>query len=157
MAEVLGAVAASAQLVQLSAQILSFGYAFLSKAAKAPSEIRQLLTEAAALDCVLDRLQNTPRSSTPDDPLVSLHKSGIFKECNDLLLRVQKELNSYVEVDRQRVANLAKRVAWPLREKEVIDALQRLSRLRGIISTALEASSAYVMPTVHALIGSTLC
>ncbi|KAH6850569.1 hypothetical protein B0I37DRAFT_404367 [Chaetomium sp. MPI-CAGE-AT-0009] len=95
MAELLGAVAAAAQLAQLSAQILSSGYyAFLSKAAKTPIEA----------------------------------------------------LDSFVEVDRQRVANLAKRLAWPLREKEVADALQRLSRLRGIISTAIEASSSSTLP-----------
>ena len=151
MAELLGAVAAAAQLAQLSAQILSSGYTFLSKAAKTPIEVRQLLSEAAALDCVLGRLQNLPYSSTSatstiaEDPVAALHKSGIFKECTELLVTVQKALDSFVEVDRQRVANLAKRLAWPLREKEVADALQRLSRLRGIISTAIEASSAYVM------------
>src|SRR3954453_24243254 len=89
MAELLGAVAAAAQLAQLSAQVLSSGYAFLSKAAKAPIEVRQLLTEAAALDCVLGRLQTLPSSSTPatsittDDPVAALQKSGIFKECTD--------------------------------------------------------------------------
>ena len=153
MAEILGAVAATAQLAQLSAQILSSGYSFLSKAAKAPSEVRQLLTETAALDCVLGRLQNIPRSTTPttsatpptDDPVVALHRSGIFKQCTDLLASVQKALDSFVEVDRQRIANLTKRLAWPLREKEVTDALQRLARLRGIISTAIEARSVYVV------------
>jgi hypothetical protein len=159
MAEILGAVAAAAQLAQLSAQILSSGYSFLSKAAKAPSEVRQLLTETAALDCVLGRLQNITRPTTPttsatpptDDPVVALHASGIFKECSDLLVSVQKALGSFVEIDRQRVANLTKRLVWPLREKEVTDALQRLSRLRGIISTAIEASSAYVVPRKRAI------
>ncbi|KAK3897606.1 hypothetical protein C8A05DRAFT_19660 [Staphylotrichum tortipilum] len=150
MAELLGAVAAAAPLAQLSAQILSSGYAFLSKAAKTPIEVRQLLTEAAAFDCVLGRLQNLPYLSTPaistttDDPVAAFHKSGIFKEFTDLLVTVQRALDSFVEVDRQRVANLAKRLAWPLREKEVADAL-RLSRLRGIISRAIEASSVYVI------------
>ena len=151
MAELLGAVAAAAQLAQLSAQILSSGYAFLSKAARAPIEVRQLLSEAAALDCVLGRLQTLPHSSTPaastttDDPIAALEKSGVFKDCTDLLVTVKKALESFVEVDRHRVANLAKRIAWPLREKEIADALQRLSRLRGIISTAIEESSVYVM------------
>ncbi|KAL2192812.1 hypothetical protein P885DRAFT_23605, partial [Corynascus similis CBS 632.67] len=72
---------------------------------------------------------------------------GIFKECNELLVTIQKALDSFIEVDRQRVANLAKRLAWPLKEKEVADALQRLSRLRGIISTAIETTLSRIETT----------
>ena len=110
---------------------------------------RQLPSTACLGACkTFHAQQHLPPPATPptDDPVVALHRSGIFKQCTDLLASVQKALDSFVEVDRQRIANLTKRLAWPLREKEVTDALQRLARLRGIISTAIEARSVYVVP-----------
>jgi hypothetical protein len=57
MAEIVGVVASVAQLVHLSGTLLANGYGFLSKVARAPSEIRSLLTETAAINSILGQLQ----------------------------------------------------------------------------------------------------
>jgi len=78
MAEVIGIVASVAQLVQISGEILTFGYGFVAKVSRAPTEMRQLLAESAGLNCVLDRLQSIAESSSSShDALRSLHALGI--------------------------------------------------------------------------------
>jgi hypothetical protein len=63
MAEIISTVASVAQLVQLSGALLIEGYSFLSKVAQAPSEIRSLLTETAAVNSLLAQLQQAAEST----------------------------------------------------------------------------------------------
>lgn len=146
MAEALGIAAAVVQLTQLSVQVLATGYAFLAKLSKAPSEICQLLTEIAALDYVLGRLQTlastTPAAAAADNTVLDLRQAGVFTDCKDMLQHVRKLLESCAQTADNKLKNAARRVAWPLKEKEVLDCLQHISRIRGILSTALEANSA---------------
>ena len=84
MAEIIGTVASVAQLVQLSGALLAGGYSFLSKVTRAPSDIRSLLTETAAVNSLLGQLQQIADSSpktAPDDALQILERIGVFKEC----------------------------------------------------------------------------
>ncbi|CAI9629348.1 unnamed protein product [Alternaria burnsii] len=86
MAEIVGTVASVAQLVQLSGALLAGGYSFLSKVARAPSEIQGLLTETAAVNSLLAQLQQVADSvpeSASDDALQALERVGASQECEE--------------------------------------------------------------------------
>jgi hypothetical protein len=134
MAEALGIAAAVVQLTQLSVQVLVTGYGFIAKASNAPSEVRKLLTEVSALDCVLSRLE--------DNTVFAVQQTGVFTDCEETLQRVRELLESCTKTGDNRLKNAARRIAWPLKEKEVLDCLRHLSRIRGILSAAVQANSA---------------
>jgi hypothetical protein len=146
MAEVLGLVgvaASVAQLVQISGTVLISGYGFLSKVTRAPSEMRELLTESAGLNCVLGQLQLLVDSSTsPIDALIPLQELGIFKECQELLVSIKHSLDVCEQEYGKQMKNLGRRLIWPFKEKEIKEKLQRLTRIRGTISAAIDNNMA---------------
>ncbi|KAF3804273.1 hypothetical protein GCG54_00000624 [Colletotrichum gloeosporioides] len=147
MAEILGIAAAAVQLTELTVKILSEGYAFLNKAIGAPTEIRQLLTETAALDCLLSRLrdlsQSTNSGSARENALLRLKEIGVFDECHNLLASINQTLASLRKEDGERLRNIAKRLAWPLHvQKAVQESLDRLRRMKETLSTALDTNVA---------------
>lgn len=145
MAEVVGVIASVAQLVHLSGTLLAGGYGFLSKVARAPSEIRSLLTETAAINSLLGQIQVIADSSSqpaPDDALLALEKLEVFQECQTTLKSIQKALATCEQMHRKDVKNFGRRLIWPFKEKETKEALQRLHHLRGLLANAVEANSA---------------
>jgi hypothetical protein len=145
MAEVIGVVASVAQLVHLSGTLLAGGYDFLSKVARAPSEIRSLLTETAAVNSLLGQLQLVADSvvdPSTGDALQSLGRLGVLEECRALLSFIQNALARCQQEAGRDVQNLGKRLKWPFKEKETRDALQRLHQLRGVLANAVEVDSA---------------
>jgi hypothetical protein len=80
---IIGLLASVAQLVHLSGTLLAGGYGFLSTVSRAPSEIRSLLTEAAAVNSLLGQLQLIAESTTApssDDAVQALERLGVFDE-----------------------------------------------------------------------------
>ncbi|KAF4939322.1 Ankyrin repeat, SAM and basic leucine zipper domain-containing protein 1 [Colletotrichum fructicola] len=154
MAEILGIAAATIQLTELTIKILSEGYAFLNKTVGAPTEIRQLLTETAALDCLLSRLRDLSHPANPalvhENALLRLKDIGVFDECNHLLNSINQTLTSLRREDGERVRNIAKRLAWSLRaQKEVQESLDRLRRMKETLSTALETNTALAVDRIE--------
>ncbi|KAB2106734.1 hypothetical protein AG0111_0g5394 [Alternaria gaisen] len=145
MAEIVGTVASVTQLVQLSGALLAGGYSFLSKVARAPSEIRGLLTETAAVNSLLAQLQqiadSVPKNAS-DDVLQALERVGVFQECQTILKLIEKALAKCEQVNGQDARNLGKKLMWPFKEKEAKDALQRLHHMRGLLANAIDANSA---------------
>ncbi|KAI4957635.1 hypothetical protein J4E86_004774 [Alternaria arbusti] len=145
MAEIVGTVASVAQLVQLSGALLAGGYDFLSKVARAPSEIRSLLTETAAVNSLLAQLQqiaDTSPKAAADDALQALERVGVFQECQSTLKSIERALAKCEQVNGQDAKNFGRKLMWPFKEKETKDALQRLHRTRGLLANAIEANSA---------------
>ncbi|KAI4683252.1 hypothetical protein J4E81_009381 [Alternaria sp. BMP 2799] len=145
MAEVVGTVASVAQLVQLSGALLAGGYNFLSKVARAPSEIRSLLTETAAVNSLLAQLQqiaDTSPKAAADDALQALERVGVFQECQLTLKSIEQALAKCEQVNGQDTKNFGRKLMWPFKEKETKDALQRLHHMRGLLANAIEANSA---------------
>ncbi|OAL56075.1 hypothetical protein IQ07DRAFT_187787 [Pyrenochaeta sp. DS3sAY3a] len=153
MAEILGIVASVTQLIELSGSLLAGGYGFLSKVIRAPSEMRSLLTEAAAIDSLLGQLQviaeTTPKTA-PNDALQALNRLGVFEECMASLKSVQKALKSCEQSHEKDARNLGKRFLWPFKEKETKEDLEKLHRLRGLLANAVEASSASALRRIEA-------
>jgi hypothetical protein len=138
MAEIIGAVASVAQLVQFSGALLAGGYGFLSKVARAPLEIRSLLTETAAMNSLLGQTQvvaESPIDPVSQDALKSL-------ECRTLLEFIEKALVRCQQEADKDLQNMVKRLKWPFKEKETKDALERLHRLRGVLANAVGVDSA---------------
>ncbi|KAI4707630.1 hypothetical protein J4E89_007735 [Alternaria sp. Ai002NY15] len=145
MAEVVGTVASVAQLVQLSGALLAGGYNFLSKVARAPSEIRSLLTETAAVNSLLAQLQqiaDTSPKAAADDALQALERVGVFEECQSTLKSIERALEKCEQVNGQDAKNFGRKLMWPFKEKETKDALQRLHHMRGLLTNAIEVNSA---------------
>ncbi|KAI4609697.1 hypothetical protein J4E80_008342 [Alternaria sp. BMP 0032] len=145
MAEVVGTVASVAQLVQLSGALLAGGYNFLSKVARAPSEIRSLLTETAAVNSLLAQLQqiaDTSPKAAADDALQALERVGVFQECQSTLKSIERALAKCEQVNGQDAKNFGRKLMWPFKEKETKDALQRLHHMRGLLANAIEANCA---------------
>jgi hypothetical protein len=143
MAEVIGVIASVAQLVQISGALLAGGYGFLSTVSRAPSEIRSLLTETAAVNSLLGQLQVIADSKAAnDDALQSLERLGVLQECQAILGFVQKALARCQQEAGKDFQNFGKRLKWPFKEKETKDALQRLHQLRGVLANAVEVDSA---------------
>ncbi|KAL1882217.1 hypothetical protein Daus18300_000703 [Diaporthe australafricana] len=121
--EAIGAASAIAGLLSLSGGILAKGYTFLASVHRAPQELRDLLCEAAALNSVLNQLQ-------------------ALNEDDQSLLLVQTSIQKCQQIECQELRNLGKRVKWPFKEKETKEALSRLGRIRGHLTTALTADMA---------------
>ncbi|KAF4873853.1 Vegetative incompatibility protein HET-E-1 [Colletotrichum siamense] len=154
MAEALGIAGVSLQLAGLTVKILSTGYSFLSKAKDAPKEIRQLLTETAALDCLLDRLGDLSNSSahslTQENALRHLEKIGVFTECRKLLESIDQTLTNLRKEDGERIRNVAKRLVWPLHvQKTVQESLDHLRRMHHTLSTALNTNTALAVNRIE--------
>jgi hypothetical protein len=132
------------QLVQFSGEILTAGYGFIAKMSRAPAELRELLTESAGLNCVLGQLQFLGECSTnyPNDALRSLKQLGVFKDCYDLLTTVKRSLDACQQMEGKDARNFGRRLLWPFKERETKEVMQRLHRLRGLLSTALDTNSA---------------
>ena len=85
MAEALGAASAIAGLISLSGKLLAQGYAFASTVHHAPRELRELLSEAASLDVVLNQLQSIvdrgTESELPLPLLTKLSDAGVIVDC----------------------------------------------------------------------------
>jgi len=145
MAEAIGLVASCAQLIHLSGTLLAGGYSFLSQVSRAPTEMRSLLTEAAAVNSLLSQLQ-VIADTTPDsavlDALSTLDGLGVFQECKATLSFIQTALARCQQDAGKDLRNFGRRLAWPFKEKETKDAVQRLHRLRGILANAMEVDSA---------------
>jgi hypothetical protein len=145
MAEAIGIIASVAQLVNLSGTLLAGGYGFLSQVARAPAEVRSLLTEAAAVNSLLSQLQLIADSDFDPalfDALKALDGLGVFQECQTTFKFIQTALARCQHEAGKDLKNFGKRLAWPFKEKETKDAMQRLHCLRGVLANAVEVDSA---------------
>lgn len=134
-----------AGLLTLSGAILSNGYSYVAKVAKAPKELHLLLNEAAALHTLLDQLQLMVE---PDDnnqaatgAMEALAKVGALKEAMSLLQNVQNSLKACEQLQGHVASNLGKRMMWPIKEKETKETLHRFRDLRDTFTSAISIDS----------------
>lgn len=159
MAEVFGAVSAAASLLEVSGQVLSQGYVFISKVIRAPRQVRALLEEIAAinsvLDTLLDQFSDLKYQSSREDgagrvaALQKLLTLGTFSACEALLRETEAGIRKCEQLEGQPAKNLAKRLIWPLKEKETSSLIQRLTRMRDSLNAALNADSAAALRRIE--------
>jgi hypothetical protein len=132
-----------AGLLTLSGAILSNGYSYVSKVAKAPKELRLLLSESAALDTLLDQLQLMVDGDdqVATGALQKLAQVGAFEEGKTLLQIVQNSIRACEQVQGHGVSNLGRRLMWPFKEKETKETIQRFRDLRDTLTSAVSIDS----------------
>lgn len=144
--EAVGAASSIAGLVSLSGTILAKGYAFLGSVHRAPKELRELLSESAALAAVLDQIQTLAEDRQDEDAvgraLTRIAEAGALEECNVSLLFVDNSIRRCQQIDGHKFSNAGKKLLWPFQEKETKDGVARLARLTSYLSTALTTDMA---------------
>lgn len=143
--EAAAAASALVGLIAFSGDVLCAGYGYIHKVAKAPAEMRLLLSEVASLNMLFSRLQMFTEDSEDSlfvSALQSLDELGVFRECRKLIKSVQESIDKCREVDRKGIKDVGKRLLWPFKEKETKDTIEQLERLRDTLSTALAVDSA---------------
>ncbi|MCJ1475156.1 hypothetical protein MMC13_003816 [Lambiella insularis] len=153
MAEIIGTISAVTTLVEFSGEILSLGYGYVAKVARAPTELRHLLREIANINIFLDQLQhlagqdgNDPAGNTA---LLSLSNRGEFAACEELLRHVDSSLSICRSKEGQDLKNFGKRLLWPLREHETKNLMQQLTCMRDTLSAALALDSATALRRIE--------
>jgi hypothetical protein len=144
MAEV-AAASSIVSLIDFSGRILAAGYGFLAKVARAPAEIRILLSDIANVNALLDRIQsltNDTSNVAAKSVLRSLALLGTFKTCRELLETAEKCLESCRQTDGQQLKNFGRALKWPLMEREIKDTMQQLRVVQEQLTTALAVDSA---------------
>jgi hypothetical protein len=144
MAEI-AAASSLVSLIDFSGNILAAGYGFLAKVARAPAEIRTVLSDVANINALLDQLQglvNDPADSNAKNALQSLALLGTFKICGELLKTVEKSLESCRQSDGHQLKNLGRALKWPLAEREMKDTMQQLRVLQDQLTAAVAVDSA---------------
>lgn len=142
MAEALGVASAITTLLEISTTILDTGYNYIRKVAKAPSELRKLLTEISAIDTLLSELSEI--SNTEDGvnrTLTSLINNGHLQSCQDTLHEARTAIESCRLIEGERVKNAGRRLTWPFKEGQVQALLSQLERHRRHLSDAVVLES----------------
>ena len=132
-------------LIAFSGDVLCAGYGYIHKVAKAPAEMRMLLSEVASLNMLLSRLQmfsEESQDSLLSSALKHLDEVGVFRDCAKLISSVQECINKCREVNGQEIRNVGRMLLWPFKEKETKNTIKQLERLRDTLSTALAVDSA---------------
>lgn len=143
-----GVAAASSivSLIDFSGKILAAGYGFLAKVARAPAEVRMLLSEVAKIDTLLAQIQSlaidTANPSTRT-ALQSLTLLGTFDTCETLLKAAEQCLDSCRQTDHQQFKNFSRALRWPLTEREMKDTMQQLRDLQNQLTAAMTVDSVY--------------
>jgi hypothetical protein len=143
--EVAGSAATILGLISFTGEVLVAGYGYLSKAQKAPAEIRSLLKETANLNALLDQLQALVVENTNPhviDALETLNYLDVFGDCKILMKIVLKSIKACEQVSGQSARNLGRKLLWPFKEKETKETVQQLQRLRETLSAAVAVDSA---------------
>ena len=153
MAELIGAVSAIASLVDFSGKILVFGYGFIAKVARAPTEVRTMLTEVASLNVVLAQMQALVADEKDEErvqtTLQTLALFGCVSICRDLLQSIESSIKACEHENGHNIKNFGKRLLWPMKERETKDMLQRLTSVREKLSAALAIDSAAALQRIE--------
>ena len=138
MAEVLGAVSAVVNLLEISAEVLDAGYSYIRKAAKAPTEIRKLLMEVSAIDTVLADMRDLAKPGADTNrTLASLAEKGHLEECEKTLSEAKGAVEKFSLEDGQHAKNAGKRLLYPLKEGQLRKLLTHLEIQRKTFSDAV--------------------
>jgi hypothetical protein len=153
--EALGSAATILQLVSFTGEVLVLGYGYLSKVKKAASDIRTLLREMAILNALLGQLQDIVIEQEDNESikgaLQTLESLGIFRDCETLVKLIEKGVKACEQIRDEKLKNLGKKIVWPFKEKEMIDLISQLGRLREALSAAVMVDSTKILRNLEAI------
>jgi hypothetical protein len=73
--------------------------------------------------------------------LQTLESLGIFRDCETLVKLIEKGIKACEQIRDEKLKNLGKKIVWPFKEKEMIDLISQLGRLREALSAAVMVDS----------------
>ena len=135
----LAAASSITSLVQFSGTVLSEGYGYIAKVARAPKELRLLLNETATLNTLLDQLQLLVEndSKVAKTAVFNLEETGAIAESRCLLQTVNQSIAACQPTKGHSAKNFGKRLLWPFKEKETKELMQRFHVVRDNFTSAL--------------------
>lgn len=125
MAEILGTAASVIAVLELAGKLTVLSYTYIGGVKKAPESIQKLVDELQSLSDALENLQ-TCTDSNPESPALKKLSGpdGRLQQCardlEALLLKLAIKPGGF----RAKIG----RLAWPLKEKEVIECIMQLER-----------------------------
>ncbi|KAF5251072.1 hypothetical protein FANTH_3834 [Fusarium anthophilum] len=146
MAEALGVVASAIAVIQLSKEVISACQFYIEALrSDAPTSLRTLLIEVSTLKSVLENLEFIAKCETFTPALQNrlTASEGPIEGCKAAMTALEKlfpkqSLQSGQNASkRQKVQATFATLAWPLKQGQVQDLLQQISRHRDRIQLAL--------------------
>ena len=126
MAEIVGFVSSVGQLVTLAAEIVKLGYGYFRDVSRASRAQKNYLREISAFVDVLLRLDDALQDAG-SLPVISNRPS--YLSHNELL-----EWQKTLEVQRCLLERGVTSLLWPFKEREIVRAIDDLSRFRSILA-----------------------
>lgn len=154
MADPLSVASGIAGIVTLGAAVLEAGYKYLSSARASRKDVSQLLHAVAALNTILSRLvahSASPSSSNVQtSAFAALASHGTLRQCETALQGANAMLTKYKHVDGQSATNLAKSLAWPLKERTINSLIAKIQSLQDACEAALVIDNAAALQRLEA-------
>uniref|UniRef100_A0A0D2YEP4 Nephrocystin 3-like N-terminal domain-containing protein n=1 Tax=Fusarium oxysporum (strain Fo5176) TaxID=660025 RepID=A0A0D2YEP4_FUSOF len=148
MAEVLGVVASAIAVIQISKEVISLCKFYIEAlSSDAPTSLRAVLIEVSTLKSVLEGLEflSTCETFTPALQNRLAASDGPIEGCRTAMTALEKLFpkqslqNGQNASKRQKVQATFATLAWPLKQGQIQDLLQQISRHRDGIQLALTA------------------
>ncbi|KAK7591843.1 hypothetical protein V3481_006481 [Fusarium oxysporum f. sp. vasinfectum] len=146
MAEVLGVVASAIAVIQISKEVISLCKFYIEAlSSDAPTSLRAVLIEVSTLKSVLEGLEFISKCETFTPILQNrlAASDGPIEGCRAALTALEKLFpkqslqNRQNASKRQKVQATFATLAWPLKQGQVQDLLQKISRHKDGIQLAL--------------------
>ena len=147
MAEVIGLAASIAGVITLSAQVTALSYKYLNGVKNASKDINRLINELTSLSGILMALQAgastnwTTRFSDQNSSHSSTYSiETLIPECTSLIeeLRMKLEIKPTSKQDPTKATvGVFRSLMWPVKEKETIEYVQKLERLKTLLTLAI--------------------
>ncbi|EWC45586.1 hypothetical protein DRE_05444 [Drechslerella stenobrocha 248] len=137
MAEVLGIVAASVQLAELSGSILKACYRFIGKVKNAANDVDQTIREVGLLFALVGDLEAVVKSDKLQGSRLGrlTEKHGPVTICLSLLRELELELSIAIGSGAQMTVR--DKLKWPFDSKKITGTLNTISKQRELIECAL--------------------
>lgn len=148
MAEVVAAIASVIALVQLAERVLKLAKVCLDAIEDCPRDIRVILVEVSTLKALLENVQYLLENGSSSEILVKhlCGERGPISECRRLLTDLEvllpSDAKSTSNNKRQKLQDVASRLAWPLKENKARKLLQDIANQKGTITLALTSDIA---------------
>lgn len=161
MAEALGVVASAITVIQISKEVISLCKFYIEALrSDAPTSLRAVLIEVSTLKSVLEGLEFISKCGTFTPALQNrlAASDGPIEGCRAAMTALEK---LFPKQSRQNGQNASKRrkvqatfatLAWPLKQGQVQDLLQQISRHKDGIQLVLTTEATYVLSSSYTFI-----
>jgi hypothetical protein len=143
MAEPVSVVASVIAIIQISSKVIALCYSFRSRVTTVPRDLLSITQELEDLIKLLQRLQEIAKGlGDPYSQSTDLSEAlRLLNSQNGPLPRCQAELRALeVKLEpKTGIKAVGQALLWPLKEKDVRKAIERIAGFRASLTVALDA------------------